>query len=68
MAGNEQNNSWPRIILLVCAGAALALLALAFVGEFAEARTITVDDDGGADYEKIQDAIDNATNGDTVRI
>jgi hypothetical protein len=29
-------------------------------------ETIFVDDDGGADYTKIQDAIDNATNGDTI--
>jgi len=27
---------------------------------------ITVDDDGGADYTRIQDAIDNASDGDTV--
>ena len=27
---------------------------------------IYVDDDGGADYTKIQDAIDNATSGDTI--
>jgi len=32
------------------------------------ARTITVDDDGGTDYIRIQDAIDNATNGDTIRV
>jgi len=29
---------------------------------------LTVDDDGGADYVRIQDAIDNATDGDTVRV
>ena len=29
-------------------------------------RTIYVDDDGGADYKRIQDAIDNASEGDTV--
>jgi len=29
---------------------------------------IYVDDDGGADYTKIQDAIDNATDGDTVYV
>jgi len=28
--------------------------------------TIYVDDDGGADYTKIQDAIDNSTDGDTI--
>jgi parallel beta-helix repeat protein len=30
--------------------------------------TIYVDDDGGADYTNIQDAIDNATDGDTVYV
>ena len=29
-------------------------------------KTIYVDDDGGADYTRIQDAIDNASDGDTV--
>ena len=29
-------------------------------------KTITVDDDGGADYTKIQDAVDNADLGDTI--
>jgi parallel beta-helix repeat protein len=32
----------------------------------AGATTIYVDDDGGADYTKIQDAIDNASKGDTI--
>lgn len=32
------------------------------------ARIIYVDDDGGADYTNIQDAIDNADNGDTVYV
>lgn len=31
-----------------------------------DTNTIYVDDDGGADYRKIQDAIDNATDGDTI--
>jgi parallel beta-helix repeat protein len=31
-------------------------------------KTITVDDDGGADYTKIQDAIDNASDGDTIYV
>jgi len=29
-------------------------------------KTIYVDDDGGADYTRIQDAIDNASDGDTI--
>lgn len=32
------------------------------------AKTITVDDDGGADFEKIQDAINASNDGDTVRV
>lgn len=31
-------------------------------------RTITVDDDGGADYTTILDAVDNSTDGDVIRI
>jgi len=31
-------------------------------------KTITVDDDGGADYTRIQDAIDNASDGDTIYV
>jgi len=31
-----------------------------------QARTITVDDDGPADFNNIQAAIDDANNGDTV--
>ena len=44
----------------------LVLLVLAAGSGEVEGKTITVDDDGGADYEKIQDAIDNAVKGDTV--
>ncbi|WMW24959.1 NosD domain-containing protein [Methanolobus sediminis] len=32
------------------------------------AVTITVDDDGGADYTSIQDAVNNATKGDTILV
>ena len=47
--------------------AALFLLLAAGSGG-ARGETITVDDSGSADYEKIQDAIDNATEGDTIRV
>ncbi len=49
--------------------ASVALLAvMAFATDGVEGRTITVDDDGGADYERIQDAIDSSEDGDTVRV
>jgi|GEM_PF-609752 len=34
----------------------------------AGAATLTVDDSGGADYTRIQDAIDNANDGDTILV
>ncbi len=52
-------------MLALCA----ALFAvLVIVTDDVEGRTITVDDDGGADYTKIQAAIDAAEDGDTVRV
>jgi parallel beta-helix repeat protein len=41
------------------------ILVLCFVG-VVSGETWYVDDDGGADYTRIQDAIDNATAGDTI--
>ena len=49
--------------LLVVAG----ILMFAIAGK-TSATTITVDDDGEADYSKIQDAIDAAEEGDTIRV
>ena len=47
----------------------LGLLFFALVaGGKGEGKTITVDDDGEGDYTSIQDAIDNATDGDTIRV
>ncbi|MFA4956991.1 MAG: NosD domain-containing protein [Candidatus Methanoperedens sp.] len=45
----------------------LMMLVLLLVGG-ASATTITVDDSGGADYTQIQDAINNATAGDTIEV
>jgi len=45
-----------------------ALFLLMLVIETAQARTIIVDDDGGADYQTIQDAINAAADGDTVKV
>jgi len=53
--------------LALCLVAVFALAFLVAVGG-TEAKTITVDDDGGADYEKIQDAINAAEDGDTIRV
>ena len=36
--------------------------------EEAEGKTITVDDDGEADYETIQDAVNASEDGDTIRV
>lgn len=45
-----------------------AMLLIITVFEVAEGKTIIVSKDGNGDYEKIQDAIDNATEGDTIRV
>ncbi len=45
----------------------LVVIVLAFQGE-AEGTTITVDDDGQGDYRTIQEAVDNASKGDTIRV
>jgi len=52
-----------NILLLITA--TLMLIAIA---QTVGAKTITVDDDGGADYNTIQDAIDNGIPGDTIRV
>ena len=60
----------PRLSLLtvlLLAGIVLCGILL-FLSEGGEGRTITVDDDGEGDYTSIQDAIDNATDGDTIRV
>ncbi len=47
----------------------LGLLALFVISTSpAEAKTITVDDDGEGDYETIQDALDSADEGDEIRV
>jgi len=46
----------------------IVLFCLCFFWRIGSADTITVDDNSGADYVKIQDAIDNAMDGDTIRV
>ena len=50
-------------ILIICT----VILVLSFVGK-ASARTCSVDDDGGANFTVIQDAINNASVGDTILV
>ena len=48
--------------------AILAIIVLLLIIDETSAETITVDDSGGADYDKIQDAIDNAFEHDIIRV
>ena len=45
----------------------IVLLLVIAIGE-ASGETIIVAQDGNGDYENIQDAIDNADEGDTIRV
>ncbi len=54
--------------LLLLAAVALLIMILAVGSNEANGKTITVDDDGNAEFESIQEAIDAAENGDTVRV
>lgn len=49
------------ILVFICAAAVL-------LSNQAEAKTWYVDDDGGADFEKIQDAVNASEDGDTIRV
>ena len=57
----------PRILQFTLWSLLLVFFLILFIQE-AEAKTITVDDEGGQDYKIIQDAIDNATDGDTIKV
>ena len=55
--------------ILITLGLLTVLVIVLVCGsEHAYAKTWYVDDDGGADYEKIQDAIDASQDGDTIRV
>jgi len=56
----------PAGLLLLLA--LVSLVSLALAADEGQARTITVDDDGGADYEKIQDAVNASEDGDEIRV
>jgi len=59
--------SSPRFLLFLAAVLLLAVALVVGAGD-AEGKTITVDDNGEGDYTTIQKAIDNATEGDTIRV
>ena len=59
-----------RLKIISAIAIIMAVIALIFViiPRFGEAKTLTVDDDNPADYSNIQDAVDNASDGDTIRV
>ena len=57
-----------QVVRLSVACFLLLGVALIFVSEGAEADTIIVDENGNGDFTKIQDAIDDASSGDKIRI
>jgi len=57
----------PKLTIIIFI-AWLMVLGLLNLVQTGSAKTITVDDDGGVDYTRIQDAIDNATEGDSIRV
>ena len=60
------NNLRNKVIIWVLIATAFALI-LCVIGN-AEAKTWYVDDSGGADFEKIQDAVDVSEDGDTIKV
>jgi len=54
--------------MFVCMLFIVTLVPMTVTADETFGKTITVDDDGGADYTRIQDAIDNASDGDTVYV
>jgi len=52
--------------IFVCVLLAVTILPTNVTANETFGKTITVDDDGGADYTRIQDAIDNSSGGDTI--
>ena len=55
-------------MILIFFGIAICMLFIFSLNVNAEGNTITVDDSGGADYEKIQDAINASKDGDTILV
>jgi pectin methylesterase-like acyl-CoA thioesterase len=61
---NKKTSQNLKMALILTVG---FLLAITFVGT-ASAKTITVDDSGGANYKTIQAAVDAAEEGDTIKV
>ena len=61
-----QSNHHMLLVFLLFVG--IFLISLIPFGHGVTADTFTVDDDGGEDFETIQDAIDNAKDGDTIEV
>ncbi|MCK4613427.1 MAG: hypothetical protein KAU14_01380 [Thermoplasmata archaeon] len=59
--------SHERVLIFTLIFVALAV-CVCFLTQNAGARTITVDDAGGGNFTKIQDAINASENGDTIRV
>ena len=59
-----------QLALMIFLIAAVWFVLFALAGDMAEVegKTITVDDSGGQDYEKIQDAVNAAEEGDIIRV
>jgi nitrous oxidase accessory protein len=55
-----------RKSLLIAVG--IVILAIILLAGYLNATAITVDNSGSADYKRIQDAIDNASAGDTILV
>ncbi len=58
----------PTFLATAMAAAIILLLLLVLATEPARGETITVDDDGEGDYETIGEALDAASDGDTIRV
>ena len=69
LGGSPGTASMKRRLPILGLVTVAALLAIALLlAQPGEAQTITVDDDGPADYDNIGDAVDNVTSGDTIFI
>ena len=69
MTRKNRNNRIIRNILLTGAVVVLAVVVLLLAGsQNTEGTTLTVDDNGNAEYPSIQDAVDAADEGDTVKV